>query len=119
VNFACEDKFTFTRQDLNQGFLGGGVLGQFLTFAEPKQHDAGSGRAQQRAADDAIWRELRFFCERHHTGIPGINKRSFIHDRKLAVGDGWRFDASQRLRFSPLAPPEKYTISVRPIRNKV
>ena len=37
-----------------------GVLGQFPALGETEQHEAPVGGAQQRAADDAIGRKLRF-----------------------------------------------------------
>jgi len=97
VGFSVEIKLTLTGQDLNESFLSGGMLSQFLTFIKTEQHNARAWGAKQCAADDAIAGKLRLSIERNHSSLGGIQKRSFIHDHNLSA---WRlggFDPSQGL----------------------
>jgi len=98
-----ENAFALARQNLNQRFLGGGVLGEFLAFGKTEQHNSHGGSSQQSAAHNPIFCELRLRGQRHGPGATRIDKRSFIHIRKVARRHRWHFDVNQEMRVSPIS----------------
>ena len=57
---ALESELAFTGKDLNQSFLRGGVLRQFLALRKPEEDNPGRWGAEQSAADNPVRRILGF-----------------------------------------------------------
>jgi hypothetical protein len=71
------------------------VFGQFLALGETEEHRARVGRAQQRAADDAVGGKLGFLRERQDLRRAGFDERFFVHAINLQPAPATRLDAGQ------------------------
>jgi len=95
VRDVAEMKFAFAGEHLHDGVLGGGMFGEFLALGKAEKGDAGIGRAQQRAAHDAVGSELGFLRQRQDFFTGRINQRFLIHASTLADGKETRVDVGQ------------------------
>ena len=63
--------------------LGGGVLGQFLSFSKAKQYDARVGCAKEGPADDAVRGKPGFSGQGKNSLPVGLNQRFLCHATTL------------------------------------
>jgi len=60
VRFSGKRRLAFTRQDLDQRVLRGGVFGKFLAFGETKKYDPARAGVQNSPAYNSVCRKLCF-----------------------------------------------------------
>lgn len=87
--------FAFSGEDLHDGLVGRGVLGQFLTGVEAEQDDPGSRAVEEGAAGDSVGDDSILGLQVHHLAPVGGDQRLLTHAWFVPRGQRISIDAGQ------------------------